>query len=231
MHALLETKLPVWLIAGIAIAALTVISILLSALVYGNINALHCALSLFLSINLLICYWEMCLFFCRDYIEERHVYWKNFRDETGRTPAVVFLTQSIALKNVFNNQIWADVWATYSLYDGSYADRRTFGFNADIGNGFATLLPTIIFHLGITVPLLPPMWLGILGIMIFWVWIYNTSLYWVSFFVVGRHKLISRTENLIYIAGTNAPWVLFSIVGLYVSIRITLDNSLAIIGH
>lgn len=231
MQRLADIRLPAWLVAGIVVGTLTITGIAISLLVYGRINLLHCALSLFLSLNLLICYWEMCLFFCRDYIEARAVYWKNFREETGRTPAVVFLSHTIALGDVFDRHFWADVWATYALYDGSYADRRSFGFNADVGNGFSTLLPTIIFHLGITVPLLPPMWLGILGIMIFWVWVYNTCMYWVSFLMVGRHKLISRADNLIYIVGTNAPWVLFSLLGLYASIRITLDNSLQIIGH
>lgn len=231
MNALLDQKLPAWLVAGAIIAVFTLTGILVSALVYGNVNALHCALSLFLSINLLICFWEMCLFFCRDYIEERHEYWKAFREETGKTPAVVFLLSQTSLRELFNMRFWSDVWATYSLYDGSYADRRTFGFNADIGNGFATLIPTVVFHIGITVPLLPPMWLGILGIMIFWVWVYNTTLYWVSFLVVGRYKLISLSDNLIYIAGTNAPWVMFSLLGLYASIQMVLSNSLHIIGH
>lgn len=224
-------SLSVWVFAAIFIGILTSAGMLVSYGLYGNINSYYSLLSLFLSINLLICLWEICLYLRGDYIAERHHYWQERYKLTGKTPAVEFLQSRVNIDNVLSATFWADVWSTYSLYDGSYADKRTFGFNADVGNGFFSLIPTLIFHVGITISVFEPVVLGILGVMIFWVWTYNTTLYFVSFFLVGRHRLISLKDNLLYIAGTNAPWILFSLLGIYVSIRLILDNSYSVLGH
>ena len=47
------------------------------------------------------------------------------------------------------------MWAFYTLYDGSYTDRRTYGFNIDIANGFFTLVPTLVLYAAFTVAFLP----------------------------------------------------------------------------
>ena len=89
--------------------------------------------------------------------------------------------------------VWADAWATYAQYDDSYADRGSFGFNVDIGNGFVTPVPTLFLYASYTFDFLPSLYAGILGAMVFWQWIYATSLYCVSFFVAERHTRISAT--------------------------------------
>jgi hypothetical protein len=127
--------------------------------------------------------------------------------------------------------LWADVWATYSPYDGSYADRRTFGFNADIGNGFVTPVPTLILYAAYTLDFFPAVYAGILGAMVFWQWVYVTSLYGVSFFVAGRQSRISRLEIFVFIIGINSYWVLCALLGLYVSIRLIIDGNYSILGH
>jgi hypothetical protein len=57
-----------------------------------------------------------------------------------------------------------------------------------------------------------------------------TSLVGLSVFnhyrVLGQFK-----ENMIYIAGTNSPRFLFGLHGLYVSIRLILENSFAVFGN
>ena len=50
------------------------------------------------------------------------------------------------MRQILSPTLWADVWATYSLLDGSFSDRRTFGFNADVVNGFFTPVPTLILY-------------------------------------------------------------------------------------
>ena len=45
-------------------------------------------------------------------------------------------------------------------YDGSYADRRTYGFNVDIANGFATPVPTLILYAAYSVDLIPALAAG-----------------------------------------------------------------------
>ena len=222
--------LPVAGVAGLQIGLLTVGGIALHQALYGSSSLLFCLLSLFLSLNLVICFWEICLFLCRDYVEARHGYWVERKQREGIEPAVTFLSRRITLREWFSPTVWADVWATYSLYDGSYADRRTYGFNADVGNGFVTLVPSLVLHLGITIQFLPARVLGILGIMMFWQWLYCTTIYWVSFFMAGRHKQLARRDMNLYIWGTNAPWALFSLMGLYVSINLVLDGHYGVLG-
>ncbi len=221
--------LPAGLLATLKIALIAASGIALRQYWHPDVGIIYLVLALFLSINLVICYWEICLFFRRDYIEARTEYWRE-RKETGRSPAVEFLTSRVPLKAVVSPTVWADVWASYAVYDGSFADRRTYGFNVDVGNGFITAVPTVILYATLTTEFLPPVTAGIVGIMMFWQWTYATSAYWMSFFMAKRHRLITRSELYVLIWGTNAPWVLCPLLGLYVSIHLVLDDSYRILG-
>ncbi len=222
--------IPVGLLIALVIALLALLGIGTRYYVQGDVNAIHCLFSLFFSTNLLICYWEMCLFFRRNYIEVRAEYWRGWRRETGRTPAVEFLTTRVPPGRVLSPTVWADVWATYSMIDSAYEDRSTFGFNADIGNGFVTPIPTLILYAAYTVEFLPAIVAGIIGAMLFWQWVYVSSLYWVSFFVTGSHTRITRPELYAYLVGPNAIWVFIPMFGLYVSVRLILDGSYSVLG-
>ena len=219
------------LLVTLMIAVMAVPGIALRFYAHGDLNFLHAVFSLFFSTNLLICYWEACLFFRRDYIETRTEYWREKRRETGRSPALEFFATRIPLTQVLSPTIWADVWAAYCQYDASYADRRTYGFNVDIANGFVTPVPTLILYAAFTVEFLSPLIAGIVGVMLFWQWAYVTSLYWVSFFVAKRQALISRGEIYIFILAINSFWVLCALLGLYVSIRLLLDGNYSVLGY
>ncbi|MDE0263964.1 MAG: hypothetical protein OXJ37_16290 [Bryobacterales bacterium] len=223
--------IPAGLFAALAVAILALLGIGTRYYAHGDLNAVHCLLSLFLSTNLLICYWEVCLFLRPDYIEMRARYWRERSSMTGRTPAREFLLTKVPLTRILSPTVWADVWAAYSYYDGSYADRRTFGYNADIANGMVTLAPTLILYAAYTFDLLPAVLAGILGVMLFWQWTYVTSVYWASFFVANRHAQISRREVYTYICGVNSPWVLCALLGLYVSVRLILDGNYSVLGY
>ena len=82
--------MPVGLLAALVIAFLTLLGVGTRYYVHGDLNAIHCLFSLFFSTNLLICYWEACLFVRRDYIERRVEHWRDRRRETGRIPAGEF---------------------------------------------------------------------------------------------------------------------------------------------
>ena len=223
--------MPAALFAALVVALLALLGMGARYYVYGDLNAIHGLLSLFFSLNLLICYWEACLFLRRDYIEKRTLYWRRRQQETGRTPAGEFLWAKVPLRRILSPTVWADVWATYSLFDGSFADRRTFGFNADIANGFVTAVPTLILYAACTVDFLPAVLAGILGVMLFWQWVYVTSVYWVSFFVAKRQSRITRGEMYTYIGAMNSPWVLCALLGWYVSVRLILDGNYSVLGH
>lgn len=223
--------LPAGLVAALAIALLVFAGIGGRYWIRGDLDVIHALLGLFFSVNLVVCYWEMCLFFRRDDIERRTRYWRDRRRETGRSPVVEFLGARIPLAKLLSPTQWADVWATYAQYDGSYADRRTYGFNVDIANGFATPVPTLILYAAYSVDLMPALAAGIIGAMLFWQLIYMTSVYWVSFFVADRQSRISRREKYINIYGMNCPWVLCALLGLYVSIRLIADGDYSVLGR
>ena len=227
----ISSGIPAGLLAALAVAVLTLTGVGTRYYVRGDLDVLHCLLSLFFSTNLVVCYWEACLFFRRDYIEERTEYWRRRQRETGRRPAVEFLTARVPLRQALSPTVWADVWATYSLFDGSFSDRRTYGFNVDVANGFLTPVPTLILYAAYTVDFLPAVLAGILGVMLSWQWAYATSVYWVSFFVAGRQRRITRGELYTYIGAMNAPWVLYGLLGLYVSVRLILDGDYGVLGY
>ena len=218
-------------IIAIFVALSTATGIGVSYRVNGSLNACYCLMSLFFSVNLLVCYWEMCLFWRRDYVEKRVDYWREYCAETGRSSAAGFMATEVPLGKILSPTIWADAWASYSLYDGSYADRRTYGFNVDIANGFVTVIPSLILYATYTFAFLPALVAGILGAMLFWQWVYMTSVYVVSFYVAGRHKLIRRGDTNFYILGINSFWVVFALLGLYISIRLIVDGDYSVLGH
>ena len=222
--------MPAGLFAALVVMVLTLLGIGTRYYFNGDLNVIHGLLSLFYSTNLLICYWEICLYFKRDYIETRTEYWRNWQRETGRTPAVEFLKNRVPLRRILSPVVWADVWATYSLFDGSFSDRRTWGFNADVANGFLTPVPTLVLYAACTVGFMPAVLAGILGLMLSWQWTYVTSVYWISFFVAGRQRHITRGELYVYIGVPNAPWVLFALLGTYVSARLVLDGNYNVLG-
>lgn len=195
-----------------------------------DLGVIHTILSVFFSINVLICWWEACLFLQRDRVEQRTTYWHDWRTRTGKLPYVEFLTTKIPLTQVFSPSIWADVWATYAQYDPSYADRRTYGFNVDIANGFFSLLPTVFLYAAFTAYLVPAYIAGMIGLMLCWQWTYVTSVYLISFFVAERHHKISKRDLCIYVLGTNAPWLMCPLLGLFVSIRLIVDGNYSVLG-
>ena len=221
---------PAGLIAVLAVALMALPGIGVRYLLHGDLDVFQCLFSLFFSINLLICYWEMCLFFRRDSIEERAEFWRRRGHDTGRTPAVEFLTTSVPLNRVLSPTVWADVWAAYSMFDSAYEDRNTYGFNIDIANGFATPAPTLTLYVTYTAGLLPAVAAGILGAMLFWQWVYASSLYLVSFFVGRKQTGVTRQQFWIYIFNPNAIWVLFPMLGLYLSVRLILDGDYSVLG-
>lgn len=223
--------MPVILFAVLVVGLLALAGIGARYYVHGNVGAIYVLFSLFFSINLLICYWEMCLFLRRDLVEQRTVYWREWRQQTGRSPVREFLLGNVPFGSMLSPTTWADVWAVYAQIDASYADRSTYGFNVDTANGFVTLVPTLLLYVAYTAASPAAVVAGIIGVMVFWQWTYATSVYVFSFFVARRHRGLTRRELSIYIGALNSPWVLCGLLGLYVSVRLILDGNYSVLGH
>lgn len=222
--------LPAGLVAGLIVVLLTLVGIGARWYLHRDFNVTHGLFSLFFSLNLLICHWEICLHLRRDHIKPRSEFWRARRLETGRAPAVEFLAGRVPLRRAFSPTVWADAWAAYCMYDDSYADRKTLGFTVDIGNGFVTPLPTLILYAAYSVGWVPAVVAGIVGAMLFWQWVYVTSLYCVSFLVAGRQRHITRGELNLFFIFPNSIWIAFGVWGMYISTRLILDGNYGILG-
>lgn len=220
----------VWLIACLFVALIAGAALAVRFWIAGDLNLAHTLLSFFLAVNILASYWEICLFLRSAEIEEIKKCWELRRLESGAVPALKFLTMSVPLRRIFAPSIWAEMWGVYSLYDASYTDRKTFGFNGDVANGVVTPFLSLVLLASLTIPFLPARVTGILGILLFWQWIYVTSVYIMSFFMAGRHRLISRKEIAIYVWGPNSLWIVLPIFGFYISIRLVLEGSYVALG-
>ena len=222
-------RIPVWGIATVLIAAIFTASLYLRLQTGAGLDARYCALALFFSVNLLICYWEACLLWRHGVVVRRAPHWAE-RAAGGASAAAAFLTAQVPLRKTLSTELWADVWAMYSVYDDSYTDRGSFGFNVDIGNGLVTAIPSVLLLATYTSPFLPAVVAGIIGVAVFWQWLYCTSVYVSSFFLAGRHRRIGRKDMYLYFLAPNFPWLLASILGLYTSVRLVLDGNYAVLG-
>ena len=221
---------PAGLLAAFAIGLLAVSGVVAHYALHGGLNAFHILFSVFFSTNLMICYWEMCLFFRRDQIPARAEYWRRRQDDSGRAAALEFLTSKVPLKRSLSPTIWADVWAAYSLFDSAYVNRHSYGFNADVANGFATPASTLALYIAFTGGVRPAIAAGIIGAMLCWQWVYMSSLYLLLAFLGRKRNQVNTRDLYVFLIGPNIVWVLIPIVGLYVSIRLILDDNFSVLG-
>jgi len=111
--------MPVWLFSVLVIVGLTLIGVVTRLNQHAELDPLYVVFAVFFSTNLLISYWEICLFHKRDYIEERGAHWRERHEESGKSPVVEFLLARVSLARPFSPTLWADAWGAYSVYDGS----------------------------------------------------------------------------------------------------------------
>jgi hypothetical protein len=213
-------RLPVWAWISIWLLVWVGGSVVAHYAVHGVVNGWQVALALFLAINILICGWEISLF-CRIGDIERWVH--EPRASSGRPSGTVYLAR-VTLRELASTQLWARIWLEYSIWDPSYADRKSFGFAADVGNGFVTLVPSLVVFFGITFPILPPVVIGLIGAFIFYQKFYLTHLYFFMFFFNRRHEGKRLGSLLGIVGGTNGMWIVFPAIGLYVCIRLILEG-------
>lgn len=212
-------RLPVWAWLALWLALWVGASAALHASLHGGWNGWHLALATFLSINVLVCVWEISLWRRIDEIERWH---HEPRVAGGRPRGSVFLAR-LALRDL-GTLTWARIWSEYARYDPAYADRRSFGFAIDVGNGFSTLLPSLFFLVGMSVPLVSAPVLGIVGLLVFYQKLYGTLLYFFTFLFQRRYRGHRLVPLLLAVGGSNGIWLLFPALGLYVCVRLILEN-------
>jgi hypothetical protein len=193
--------------------------------VHGVWSPLQIGLAFFLWLNAIIAFWELCLFLRIDRIEEQHA--RFVVEYRGRELDRVkeFFTSRVPLRSIFAPTTWAELWSTYSVFDESYADRKSFGFFIDVGNGFSTIVPTLLFLYGMTFEVLPARVLGIVGAILFYQMWYGTLVYFGSFLFNKRYVGHTPGNLAIFVGLSNGLWFTFPVVGIWASVQMILHDS------
>jgi hypothetical protein len=199
--------------------------ILLHHQVRGVWNVHQAALAFFLWLNAIIALWEICLYLRIDLIEEQH---QDFivRYKGRELDRVIdFFSVKVPLSRIFSPAVWAELWSSYSVFDPSYADRKSFGFFIDIGNGFSTLVPTLLFLYGMTYEPIPARALGIVGLLVFYQMWYGTIVYLVSYVMNKRYEGHTQRNVLLFVGLSNGLWLTFPLWGIAVAIVMIATGS------
>jgi hypothetical protein len=213
--------LPVWTWLLFWMAGFVGVPVYVHHAVHGVVNGWHVALSFFLAINALICIWEISLGVQISQIERWH------HDPAGmrERPRGSVLLASVSLPELFSTRLWARIWSEYAIYDPSYADRRSYGFAIDVGNGWSTLLPGLFLLVGMTVEIVPAVVLGLIGVLVFYQKLYGTCLYFFTYVFNRRWEGgPPLRQAMAMVGGTNGIWIVFPAIGLYVCVRLVLEN-------
>jgi hypothetical protein len=211
-----------------AVVAGTATPIALHYHLHGVFNAHQMALAFFAWLNAIIALWEICLFLRIDLIEEQH---RRFVAEyRGRELdcARDFFKKPVPLGRLFSPSLWAELWSTYSVFDDSYANRKSFGFFVDIGNGFSTLIPSLLFLYGMTYEILPARVLGIVGLLLFYQTWYGTVVYFASFILNKRYRGHTPLNLALFVGMSNGLWLTFPLLGIHAAITMIEESSYAL---
>ena len=212
----------------LAVVAGTAVPVVLHHDVHGVFNAHQMALAFFAWLNAIIALWEICLFLRIDLIEEQH---RRFVAEyRGRELECArdFFKKPVPLRRLFSPTLWAELWSTYSVFDDSYANRKSFGFFVDIGNGFSTLLPSLLFLYGMTYEILPARVLGIVGLLLFYQTWYGTVVYFTSFILNKRYRGHTPLNLALFVGMSNGLWLTFPLWGIYAAVTMIEESSYAL---
>lgn len=216
--------LRVWMVVAAFVMAGAAVPIALHIARFGP-NVGQIILVTFTWINVMIALWEISLNLRISLIERQHTQFVT--DYRGREldRVIDFFTAPIRLRDIVRPSTWAQVWSSYSLFDPAYANRKSFGFWVDSGNGYVTLIPSLLFIYGITFDIMPARTLGIMGLLIFWMMFYGTVLYYVAYFVNKEYVGHTKRNLAIFIGGTNSLWLFAPAWGMVASIILINTDS------
>ncbi len=226
----LPVGLPIWLLVGGATVLGTALPVALHYGEHGVVNGHQIALAFFFWLNVIIAFWEICLFLHIDLI--RRQYEGFVRDYRGREldRVIELFTSKVPLGRALATETWAEIWSSYSLFDESYADKRSFGYFIDIGNGFTTLVPSLLFAYGMTFQILPARVLGIIGLVFSYQMLYGTLVYFSSFILNKRFRGHRPFDLAIFVGLSNGLWTVFPIWAIGASIWMIYNDSYALFG-
>lgn len=218
----------VYQVIFLAIVAGAGIPIALHRNLHGSIDVDQAVLALFLWINFIIALWELCLCFRIKHIKQSYDRYRV--DYKGRElqRVIDFGNTRVPLSKIFSPTFWSDLWASYAVFDESYASHQSFGFFIDIGNGFSTLIPTLLALYGMTYDLLPARALGIVMLILNYQMWYGTLVYFTSYLFNKRYVGHSPMNIALFVGLTNGLWFTLPVWGMYAGLQMIYFDSFAI---
>lgn len=196
-------------------------------------NAIGLAILFFNNLNILIAFCEIALgnhigFIQKDYLERK----KQYEGKEWKA-AFQYLTMPLSLSTLFSGEKWAIMWSTYALWDPSYQNQESFGFFIDVGNGWSTIPPCLLWNVAILFPgQLQESWqyawlmVGVWGCASYWQVLYGALIYFLSFFFNKRHVGRPIAEVVGFVGVANGIWVIFPVFALYATVIILRDQTL-----
>jgi hypothetical protein len=217
--------IPVAIVAFVA--GLTALHVGVHWSVHGLVSWPQAVLACFLVINLLVNLWELVLHFEADRVRREYEETRGRYRGREALRAAEYFTASVPLARLLSPRTWTGVWSSYALYDRGYADKRSFGWNIDVGNAWSTIAPATVFAWGMTFELMPARLLGALGIAVFWQMFYGTAVYFFQFFNNRNHVGHSPASILAVVGATNGLWFVFPLWALWLCVGMIETNSYA----
>jgi len=186
----------------------------------------------FTALNFMISVWEISL---GKYLRQVQATAATLHQRHGKSGALeavgALFSLPLSLEEAVTLKTWHIVWATYSLYDNSYANEESFGFFIDVGNGWTTIVPMAVFSLGLIFGVGEAnvaMW-ACLCLCSFYQMMYGTLIYLLSYIYNRRHDGFGTVEVVLFVALTNAIWVIMPLVGIGVCYQVLKTGSMEIV--
>lgn len=218
----------VWKIVAFTVVVGTALPVALHHQRHGVFNGYEMLLAFFLWLNTLIAFWEICLFRSIDLVADRHAAMVETFAGRALARSVDFMSSTVAPRDLLSPASWTGVWTSYAGFDESYANRSSFGFFVDVGNGFTTFLPSLLFLYGMTYQPISARALGIVGLLLFYQMWYGTVVYLGSFFFNRRHVGHPLAHLAIIVGLLNGLWLTFPLLGMYASVSMIYGDSYAL---
>jgi hypothetical protein len=133
------------------------------------------------------------------------------------------------LPNPICSKSWSKMWSTYAVYDPSYQNNESFGFFIDVGNGWSTIPPCLLWNYAMAYPnSCSALLVGCVGIASYWQVCYGTIIYLLSYMWNKRYQGKSVLENLGFVGFANMLWFWFPLIGIYASVCILKDGNFSV---
>lgn len=195
---------------------------------HGVISVHQMAIAFFLWLNFIIALWEICLHIRIDRIEEDHH--RFMKEYAGRPLDRVkdFFLQRLSFGEILSPTTWSQIWSSYSLFDPAYADRKSFGFWIDSGNGISTSITSIICLYGMTFQVIPPRAFGLILLISCYQMGYGALVYFWAY-VFNKHYRGHTWANLaVFVGLSNGIWLFFPGWGIWAAIQMIYADSYAV---